>query len=59
MKSPVQIRLTPSVEKKLRLFSVEHDINNISEVAEAALVHCLSNSHFIKKLTKKEEEIDY
>ena len=54
MKSPVQIRLTPAVEKKLRLFSVEHEINNISEVAEAALEHCLSNPQFIEKLTKKE-----
>ena len=56
MKSPVQIRLTQTTEKKLRLFSVNHDINNISEVAEAALLHCLDNKHFIGKLTKKEED---
>ena len=55
MKSPVQIRLTPAVEKKLRHFSVEHDIKNISEVTEAALLHCLDDHHFIEKVTKKEE----
>ena len=55
-------RLNPTVsaeaDEKLRMFCVKHR-KNISEVVEAALLHCLDNPHFIKKLTPKKEEIDY
>jgi hypothetical protein len=58
-KAKVTIYIDSSVEKKLRIFSVSHDINNLSLITEAALLHCLDNRHFINKLTKKEEEIDH
>ena len=55
-------RLNPTVsaeaDEKLRMFCVKHR-KNISEVVEAALLHCLDNHHFIEKLTPKKEEIDY
>jgi len=55
-------RLNPVVssetDEKLRIFCAKHR-KNMSEVIEAALLHCLDNRHFIEKLTKKEEEIDY
>jgi hypothetical protein len=57
-KAKITFYLDPSVEKKLRVFSVEHDINNLSLIVEATLKHCLTDRHFIEKLTKKEEEID-
>mgnify|MGYP000668593762 CR=1 FL=1 len=55
-------RLNPSVsleaDEKLRMFCVKHR-KNMSEVVEAALLYCLDNPHFIKKITaKKEEEYD-
>lgn len=58
-KERLGVYLSPSVDKKLRIFSVNHQIKNLSEIVEAALLHCLDNRHFIEKLTKKEEEIDY
>lgn len=55
-------RLNPTIstdtDEKLRMFCVKHR-KNISEVIEAALLHCLDNRHFIEKLTTKKEEIDY
>ena len=53
-KAKVTIYIDPAIEKELRLFSVHHDINNLSLIAEAALSHCLADHHFIQKLTKKE-----
>jgi len=57
-KSRVTVHLDPSVDEKLRIFGVRHR-KNLSEITEAALLHCLDNPHFIKKLSlKKEEEYD-
>lgn len=59
-KTKITIGLTEATDDKLRSFAFKHrKIVTMSEVVEAALVHCLDNPHFIKKLTKKEEEIDY
>jgi hypothetical protein len=58
-KAKVTVYIESSVEDKLRNFSVKHRINNLSAITEAALLHCLDNRHFIEKLTKKEEAIDY
>ena len=57
-KSRVTVHLNPTVDEKLRLFGVRHR-KNLSEIVEAALLHCLDNRHFIEKLTPKKEEIDY
>jgi hypothetical protein len=58
-KAKVTVYIDLVVEDKLRIFSAKHRINNLSLITEAALLHCLDNRHFIEKLTKKEEEIDY
>jgi hypothetical protein len=61
MQTTDKARLTaligPNVDEKVRMFGVKHR-KNLSEIVEAALLHCLDNRHFIEKLTKK-EEIDY
>ena len=57
-KARLNISISTDSDEKLRIFCVKHR-KNMSEVTEAALLHCLDNPHFIKKLTKKEEEIDY
>lgn len=57
-KSRLTVHLDSSVDEKVRIFAVKHR-KNISEIVEAMLLHCLDNRHFIEKLTKKEEEIDY
>jgi hypothetical protein len=57
-KARLNIVVSADVDEKLRLFCVKHR-KQLSEVVEATLLHCLSNKHFIEKLTKKEEEIDY
>jgi hypothetical protein len=56
-KSRLTAMLDPAVDEKVRIFGVRHR-KNLSEIVEAALLHCLDNRHFIEKLTKK-EEIDY
>jgi len=57
-KARLTVHISPDVDEKLRIFCVKHR-KKMSEVNEAALLHCLDNKHFINKLTKKEEEIDY
>jgi|NOAtaT_6_FD_contig_123_591_length_453_multi_10_in_0_out_0_1 hypothetical protein len=57
-KSRLTVHLDPNVDEKVRIFGVKHR-KNLSEIVEASLLHCLDNRHFIEKLTKKEEEIDY
>jgi len=57
-KSRLNIVVGAEVDEKLRLFCVKHR-KQLSEVTEAALLHCLDNRHFIEKLTKKEEAIPY
>ena len=57
-KLKLTISIDPTVDEKLRLFGVRHR-KNLSEIVEAALLHCLDNRHFIEKLTPKKEEIDY
>jgi hypothetical protein len=54
-KARLTVMIDPSIDEKLRIFSVRHRINNLSEITEAALLHCLDNRHFIDKLTKKED----
>jgi hypothetical protein len=54
-KSRLTVHLDPTVDEKVRIFGVKHR-KNLSEIVEAALLHCLDNRHFIEKLTKKEEE---
>jgi hypothetical protein len=49
--------LSPKVDESLRIFAVRHRISN-SDVVEAMIVHCLSNKHFVEKLTKKEEDCE-
>lgn len=59
-KERLGVYLSPSVDKKLRIFSVNHQVKNLSEIVEAALLHCLDNKAFINKISlKKEEEIPY
>lgn len=57
-KLKLTISIDPTVDEKLRLFGVRHR-KSLSEIVEAALLHCLDNRHFIEKLTPKKEEIDY
>lgn len=57
-KLKLTISIDPNVDEKLRIFCVKHR-KQLSEVTEAALLHCLDNRHFIEKLTKKEEAIPY
>lgn len=57
-KARLTAMIDPTVDEKLRLFGVRHR-KNLSEIVEAALLHCLDNRHFIEKLTPKKEEIDY
>ena len=57
-KARLTAMIDPSVDEKVRIFGVKHR-KNLSEIVEAALLHCLDNRHFIEKLTKKEEEIAY
>ena len=57
-KARLNISVSAETDEKLRIFCVKHR-KNMSEVTEAALLHCLDNKHFINKLTKKEEEIPY
>jgi hypothetical protein len=57
-KARLTAMIDPSVDEKVRMFGVKHR-KNLSEIVEASLLHCLDNRHFIEKLTKKEEEIDY
>lgn len=54
-KAKVTVYIDSTVENKLRIFSAQHRINNLSLITEAALLHCLDDHHFIEKLTKKEE----
>ena len=57
-KARLTAMIDPTVDEKLRLFGVRHR-KSLSEIVEAALLHCLDNPHFIEKLTPKKEEIDY
>ena len=57
-KARLTAMIDPTVDEKIRLFGVRHR-KNLSEIVEAALLHCLDNRHFIEKLTPKKEEIDY
>ena len=57
-KAKTTFYLEPSVDKKLRVFCAEHG-KSLSETAEAMILHCIDNRHFIEKLTKKEEAIPY
>lgn len=45
--------IDPSTDKKLRVFCAEHG-KTLSESAEAMILHCLENPHFIEQMTKKE-----
>jgi hypothetical protein len=60
-----KVRLTayisPELDDKVRIFCVKHRKTvNISELVEAALLHCFADKQFINKISpKKEEEIDY
>ena len=56
-KAKTTFYLESSTDRKLRVFCAEHG-KNLSEAAEAMILHCIENRHFINKLTKK-EEIDY
>jgi len=57
-----RVRLTahisPELDEKVRILAVKHR-KQLSEVVEAAFLHCLDSKAFINKLAKKEEEIDY
>lgn len=58
-KARVTAMIDSSTDEKLRIFCVKHR-KNMSEVTEAALLHCLDNKTFINKISpKKEEEIAY
>ena len=52
--------VSPDVDEKLRALVFKHrKTTNISALTEAMILHCLSDRHFIKKLSlKKEEEYD-
>ena len=57
-KAKTMVYLSPNTDSQLRIFAARHR-KGLSEVVEAALLHCLDNRHFIEKLTPKKEEIDY
>ena len=59
-KSRIMVYLDPETDEKLRALAFKHRKNtNISALTEAMILHCLSDRHFIKKLSlKKEEEYD-
>jgi hypothetical protein len=57
-KARLTAMIDPKLDEKVRVFGARNR-KNLSEIVEAALLHCLDNRHFIEKLTKKEEEIDY
>ena len=52
--------VSPDVDEKFRALAFKHrKTTNISALTEAMILHCLSDRHFIKKLSlKKEEEYD-
>jgi hypothetical protein len=56
---PLQCRIDEKLDSELRVFAATHRIKRPAVIIEAALKHCLNNSHFIEKLAKKEEEIDH
>lgn len=59
-KAKLTISVEESTDEKLRALAFKHRKNtNISALTEAMILHCLSDRHFIKKLSqKKEEEYD-
>lgn len=56
-KAKTMIYLTTDTDTNLRVLAARHR-KGISELAEAMILHCLSDRHFIKKLTAKKEEYD-
>lgn len=52
-KAKTTFYLEPSTDRKLRVFCAEHG-KSLSESAEAMILHCLENPHFIDQITKKE-----
>ena len=59
-KAKLTISVEESTDGKLRELAFKHrKTTNISALTEAMILHCLSDRHFIKKLSpKKEEEYD-
>ena len=59
-KARLTVTISPDTDEKLRELAFKHrKTANISAVTEAMILHCLSDRHFIKKLSlKKEEEYD-
>lgn len=59
-KSRLTALISPDTDEKLRALAFKHrKTTNISALTEAMILHCLSDRHFIKKLSlKKEEEYD-
>ncbi len=58
-KARLTAHISPETDEKVRIFCVKHR-RNLSEIVEAALLHCLDNKHFINKISpKKEEAINY
>jgi hypothetical protein len=49
--------LSPKVDENLRVLAARHRKSN-SDIAEAMILHCLSDRKFLNSL-KKEEAIDY
>ena len=59
-KARLSLVISTDADDKLRKLVFDHRKTvNLSEIVEAMIHHCAHNRHFIEKLTKKEEEIDY
>jgi hypothetical protein len=58
-KARLNLVVSEEADDKLRKLVLNHRKTvNLSEIVEAMIHHCAHNPQFIKKLTKKEEEID-
>jgi PIN domain nuclease of toxin-antitoxin system len=59
-KARLNLVVSEEADEKLRKLVFTHRKTvNLSEIVEAMIHHCAQNPQFIKKLTKKEEEIDH
>ena len=58
-KARLNLVVSEEADDKLRKLVLNHRKTvNLSEIVEAMILFCAHNPQFIKKLTKKEEEID-
>lgn len=57
-KARLNLTISQTADDELRLFYLDHrKAFTLSEFVEVMIHHCVSDRHFIEKLTKKEEAI--